>query len=456
MSNKIAIILKSESNNKYSFNGISNIYSEENQIKISNNNFNKLVKGEEIELRESQITPGKDIFLIFDEDELIKQASKEGLSDEEAKASARNALSTIGNNIENMSLETAGEMAELKISFNKEKQKAFDINEIDPEAVIEKIRSKVIAQDSTVETVVRAIYNNQVTIESQNDDLISSQKDNIILDGPTGTGKTLIMKEVARNMSLPIYITQASMYTTTGYQGVELQEMLVTLLRKTDGDLEAAERGIIVLDEFDKLGNSDDVKSSLEIRKAVQQDLLTYVGGSKYTVEYKGKSYDFDTSKITFVCLGAFTNYREKQTENLDKNGNYKLNSEDYIKAGIMRELIGRLNLSVSTNSLGKEDLKRILTESSISPLSDLVTLGKTAYKTNIVFDELIIDEIADMAYKTNTGARALKSIVGDIKTLILKDLIANKKTNQDNILHITPELIEKIKEKRTKEGLSK
>ena len=255
------------------------------------------------------------------------------------------------------------------------------------------------------------------------------------------------MKQVARNMNLPIVITQATMYTSTGYKGVELQQMLTSLLKETDGDLEAAQRGIIVLDEFDKLGNGKG-DSPLEIRKAVQQDLLTYMSGAKYTVEYKGKSYDFDTSKITFVCLGAFTDYRESQKENLDETGNYKMQAEDYINAGIMREMVGRFKLMASTKKYTKEALKQILTDSSASPIKDLESTGIETYHTKIIIDDLMIDQIAEYAYNLNTGARALQTVVSDIENTILKELEENRKKGGENTLLITPEIMKKATSK--------
>lgn len=448
---KVAIVLKNHGNNKYSFQEISEIFPEENNIKITNNNYNKLATGNEINIPTSNINPEENLYLVFDEEELINKAKKNGESEEQAKKSARQAISTIGNNLENITLDTAGNMSKLKLSFANEKKKEFDINSIDPDEVIKTIQEKVIAQDDTVETIVRNIYNNQLVIESQNKDAIKTQKVNAILDGPTGTGKTLIMNEVAANMNLPIYITSSTMYTTTGYQGVELQQMLEALLAKTGGDLEAAERGIIVLDEFDKLGYGDG-SSSLEIRKAVQQDLLTYLSGSTFTVNYKGKNYDFDTSRITFICLGAFTDYREKQNENLDENGNYKLNAEDYINAGIMREIVGRLPLITSTNALDKEALKRILSESSISPTQQLIEFGKSTYNTTIIFDEEVIDEIVDIAYATKTGARSLQSIVASIKTVILKELQNNRKTGKAAELHIPMSIMGPIRKNHLRE----
>ena len=292
-----------------------------------------------------------------------------------------------------------------------------------------------------------------MTSYNGDEDIISSQKTSILLDGPTGTGKTLIMKEVAKQMNLPIVIKPATMYATTGYRGVELQDMLISLLKVTNGNLEAAERGIVVLDEFDKLGKSGDSDSSLEIRKAVQQDLLTYIGGSKFTVEYKGKSYDFDTSKLTFICLGAFTDMREKKEQNLDENGNYIVAEEDYISAGIMRELVGRFQLITSTRSLDKKDFIRILKESSISPLNKLVELGKNIYNANIVFDEDIIEEIADMALEKNTGARSLNSVVNSLRNLMLQELNESRKTPELTEIRITSQMLEDIKKQNIRKG---
>lgn len=455
MSKKIAIILKNHGNNRYSFLETSDIFPPENNIKITNDNYNKLIKCEPVNFVANKIEPDQNIYLIFDEDKLMKQAQKNGETEEAAKEAVKQALNSIGNEMEDITLDTVDGMAELKISFIKEKYKEINIKDIDPDAVISTIKEKVVAQDNTVETIVNNIYNNQIVVESKDSNYIKTQKAHIILDGPTGTGKTLIMKEVAENMSLPIYITQSTMYTTTGYQGVELQRMLIELLKRTDGNLEAAQRGIVVLDEFDKLGNGEG-SSSLEIRKAVQEDLLTYLSGATYTVEYKGKSYDFDTSNLTFVCLGAFTDYREKQKDYLDENGNYEMTPEDYIKSGIMRELVGRLQLNASTQSLGKADLRKILVESSISPMKNLQGLAKDQYKTNLIFDEEIIDEIVEIAYETNTGARALSTIVADIRNLVLNKLIRNFKSTEIVDLHVPIEIMQKLREKYLREGLKK
>ena len=443
MSNKIIVKLKNNGNNDFSFEGITEIVPENNCINVSDKNYDKLVNNEDITLSVKKINKDEDIYLSFDLDKLIKDAIKAGTPEERAKDVVKRNLMKLVYSIEQIKPTFVDDVLSLTLSFVKEKKMEINIQEIDPEVVIDKIKEKVVAQDEVLETVVRYIHRNQMIIETQTDEEIERKKGNLIIDGPTGTGKTYIMKQVARNMKLPIVITQATAYTSTGYRGVELQKMLVELLKATDGDLEAAERGIIVMDEFDKLGNGK-ADSPLEIRKAVQEDLLTYMSGAKYTVEYKGKSYDFDTSKISFVCLGAFTDYREKQKENLDETGNYQMHAKDYIEAGIMREMVGRFKVMTSTKKYSIEALKSILTDSTASPIRDLISTGITTYNTNIIFDDLIIDQIAEYAYNLNTGARALQTVISDIENTILKELEANRKQSGEHDLLITPEIMQK------------
>ena len=279
MNKKIAIILKPKKG-KYSFQEISEIINEDNCIYISSLEYNKLSNGDYVSIKGENINTKKNIYLVVDETILINKAVKDGIPEKEAEKVVRKSLSSIANNIKNISIESIEDIVSINIDFTKEKVKNEDqnkttqIDDINPNEIIKKIKEKVVAQDKTVDTIVRNVYNNQLVINSDDEDLINNQKSNVLLDGPTGTGKTLIMKEVAKNMSLPIVIKPATMYTSTGYKGVELQEMLVSLLKETNGDLETAQKGIIVLDEFDKLGNGNQT-SSLEIRKAVQQDLLT-------------------------------------------------------------------------------------------------------------------------------------------------------------------------------------
>lgn len=379
-------------------------------------------------------------------------------SDEDLKNIVINEVNRAFKNIDYLSVVLSGDISDIKIRYRSLQKQVnedekytpvnysdviteIDISKIDPNQVAQKIKEKVIAQDQTVDTILYNIYNNQYLIENGSDEL-AENKVNIILDGPTGTGKTFILKEVAKNLSIPITISPADMYAVPGYKGAQLEEMLVGLLDQTGGNVELAERGIVVLDEFDKLcakGNK-----SLEMHKAIQHNLLTYIGGTKINLEYNGKKIEFDTSKITFICLGAFTDLRERKIrEELDENNQYLIEPSDYIDAGLERELVGRFSLVAATQALSKENLVRILKESKVSPLKNLIEIGKL-YGKDIKYDEVLVEKIAQEAYDTGTGARALQTVVNGIENTILKDII-NPKANSE--IYLDSNSVDKYKQ---------
>ena len=146
------------------------------------------------------------------------------------------------------------------------------------------IRKKVIGQDKAIDDIVNNIYFNQRIISLNNKDMLRS-KANILMDGSTGTGKTFILEEVASMLSLPIVVTGATKYSSVGYKGDDITNILYKLLDKSDGNLELAERGIVAFDEFDKLGVSSD--QDIAMRRAVQQELLTFISGSTFDVDIK-------------------------------------------------------------------------------------------------------------------------------------------------------------------------
>ena len=382
----------------------------------------------------------------------------EGYDDEKIHDAIIKLFEEHSKNIESIKTEKKGDLIGFNLNFNKKELEAnksgsstrktkaeiesIDISNINPVDIISKVKSKVVAQDKAVETIVNNIYNNQVIIESNNEDTIKASKASILMDGPTGTGKTLILNEVAKELKLPLIIRSSTMFSAAGYKGSDLSELLVALLEKTGGNLELAERGVIVLDEFDKLGNNE--KNDLEMKLAVQQEMLAYLSGGKFPVEFNGKTYEFDTSKITFVCLGAFTDMRERKIETeLDENGKYSVKPEDYINEGLLREIVGRFTLITSTRSLNKQDLIKILNESTISPIYQLKKMAKEMYNVDIEYNDEIVDKIAEEAVKDDTGARALQTIVNGIRNVILSELIARKTTK----IEINDEILEKYKE---------
>ena len=303
-----------------------------------------------------------------------------------------------------------------------------------------KIKKKIIGQDVAVDTVVNNIYLNQKLIEMNDMDIIRN-KANIILDGPTGTGKTFLLSEVANELTLPISLSSATDYSSVGYKGADIVEILQDLLRQTNGDLELAERGIVVFDEVDKLGAVG--SGELTMRRSIQHELLSLISGKKMDLVYNDKRYTFDTSKLTFIAMGAFTDLRERKIRENEKKKRgsigfssksedeikrkYTVDREDYISEGLEREFVGRFTCVTYTKEFGVEDLERVLTESVSSPLNSLYAIG-TVMGCKITVEPEIIHRIAQMAYDTNTGARALIGIVQTIKDVVANDLIENNK----------------------------
>lgn len=306
---------------------------------------------------------------------------------------------------------------------------------MDNEVIISEIKKRVIAQDEAVESIVNNIYTNQKIIDSGNPDFIEAGKVNILLDGPTGTGKTLIVEQAAKQLSIPVVVRPIVSFTTAGYKGADLTEMLTILLEQADGNLELAERGIIALDEFDKLSYSE---KGLEIKPALQQELLSYLGGGRQLIDYRGRRLTFDTSKITFIGFGSFEALREKKIQEKknkaigfinDNNLNdrtYTISIQDYIDFGIQKEIIGRFSLFTHTNALNHDDLVRIMKESSISPISALIDTGKL-FGVEIIIPDEIIDKIADYALEDGTGARGIKTITTNLRDLLLGKMISSR-----------------------------
>lgn len=275
-------------------------------------------------------------------------------------------------------------------------------NDTDISQMYSSIKETIVSQDEQIMQILTSLFKNQKVINSSLSlDMIAKLKENIIVYGSTGTGKTEILKRIANIYKIPIVIEDATSLSETGYVGRNIEDMLENLYSAAGEDIEKAQKGILVIDEFDKLAENGESKDHIS-RIGVQRSLLKLLDGS--TFYFKGNK--FDTSKLSIVALGAFTGIVES-----DDYSN--VSSTDFVNYGIMRELMGRFSKLIAMNSLTKEDIKKILIESNFSPLNTYKLLFESM-NIEFSYDNDFIDYVADKAFALNSGARSLKTIVDD------------------------------------------
>ena len=290
---------------------------------------------------------------------------------------------------------------------DKKGQSDFDEGEFektsDISSMYSSIKKTIISQDEQIMQILTALFKNQKVVNSDLDmDLIAKLKENILIYGSTGTGKTEILKRISRLYNIPIVIEDATALSETGYQGRKITDMLEDLCLAADNDIELAEKGILVIDEFDKLAEKSGDSQSHVSRLGVQRSLLKLLDGTLFYFDDK----KFDTSKLTVVGLGAFTG--------ITKGDDYKqLTTDDFMKYGIMRELIGRFSKTIAMNPLSKEDIIKILKESDFSPLNTYKKLFDML-EVNFDFSDEFIEYIAELTITKQSGARSLKTVFDD------------------------------------------
>ena len=331
-------------------------------------------------------------------------------------------------NFKNNDFEEIKDKKFLKVNKKKKQKTVTELNIV---KMYNQVRETIIAQDEQVKQILASVYKNQKIINSSLDDrTIAKLKENIIVYGPTGTGKTEILTQIAKLCDVPIVIEDATSFSETGYVGRDVSEMLGDLYSIAGNDVHLAEKGILVIDEFDKLGESG-VGGAMEgpSRNGVQRSLLKILDGGTITFRednYDGTLIDFNTSKLTVVALGAFSSIK--------KNDDYSdISTKDFIDQGIMREVMGRFSKLVPMNHFSKDDYKRILLESNLSPIN---TYQKLFDEMGIKFsyDEELIDYIIEEAEALECGARSLKTVFDGIISDELFDVFAGDKKE----IHLT------------------
>ena len=383
-------------------------------------------------------------------------------------------LTGVTGNICNNCVESAREIVNEQIKSKKSKL-SLDIDSLPrPKEIKEFLDQYGIGQDEAKKNLSVVVYNHyKRLLQKDSGDEVEIEKSNVIMVGSTGTGKTLLAKTIAKKLHVPFTIVDATVLTEAGYVGEDIESILTRLLQVADYDVEAAERGIVFIDEIDKIARKGDNPSITRdvSGEGVQQGLLKLLEGSVVNVPPQGgrkhpeqKLIAVNTRNILFICGGAFDGIEKKiasrlntktvgysaskATRNVNKDNLLQYVAPQDLKSfGLIPEIIGRLPILTYLNPLDRDALKRIMTEPKNSITKQYVKLfGMDDVK--LEFEEEAIEYIVDKAIEFKLGARGLRSLAESVMVDFMYTIPSEKVEKLVITKSIVAEKIEKFEEK--------